>query len=1547
MEGMISRCLLSISALLLAAALPVSAQQYDYGDLPNAYGTLLPGGARHLIVPGFSLGPQTDAEANGAPGLLADGDDFAGGDDEDGVTARHNPAQGIIAWQRGAWTQLIVDVKLPAVLDEAGLDVWADWNADGDFADAGERMFNNFRVKELGPNQADGLGAHPLGVFVPVDAAATVPVRVRLSQNGVASHDGDGGAGEVEDYVITTVAPSQATGVAAHERDGQVWITWDFDTAAPAQTYEIYRSASAFVNVANATRMARLFAQEYAGLNIAAQMNEVFGGAAGRDHFTIPDAAGNPVTLTAGKGLCVDTVRAGGSWFYAVVPSGQTTVNAGALATVTTTLNAATPPKLHVQQSGLIGPAGGPRHRLTFLNVWVDGDDAPAAGLGAAFPLMANRARRCVPHHCLLMAPETLPAGPRPLAFGGHGGNGSATYWFSTGMQHNALGPAPSKSFVCYLEDRIHLLHNGVPEANNTAYLGYVPGYDPFANLNVYEGMAAGDAHADEPPANAQIEPYTLRRWNWLLDRFLADPLMNVDADRVSMFGHSAGGKGTLNWVRTSPERFAFAAAHNAEIGNNMSFGPDVPRFGYPMTPPLAGTTPDPGQNLVVAGITGSTGGAVRFNDFYNPNSDVSAVRDLPPMQFWFGLREENWSEDFDHTLRNDAREIMEIADARGTGFTLYWDLRKHGVDTWSYLPGCGTAADYWSPQTPGIAVQTRRDDVDTIARYRRNESYPAFYNVAGRSAHDDPGTPDYGATPPFFDTISPWTDPTPSACWPFPEIIGGDLRGTWGGWFDYVNGVPLTDARALRENANFWAATLFLTKDTDGAGNALMPGIDECPVNLLAADVAIRRPQLFKPAAGTGVEWMNCDQTTRRVLQSGRVTVGADTVVRLPDIAVPKAPAGVRLVAASQLDFGDAPQGYPVRLAENGARHAPDGLRVLGFTGNTETDGAHHPLALSSSEDDNGVVWPALWEQGSVIEMTISVNADCRLDAWVDWTQNKSWAGLPLDLRDQIAASLPLHAGTNTLKVLVPAQAVPGVTFARLRVSSGGCLAPTGPAPDGEVEDWPLQISAAPALSDQDQISLSNGTGGETILHWTGRAGWSWQGEQSTDLLAWATWALPEEEVTGAMSVEIPSELLVGPRRWFRIRHSPVITSPIECRGGQQIGLRFAHTDGVRTIDASGVWQQHSVSRNYHLYVPDNWSPAREWPLILMLHGHSMTGATLAGTQSELRGIANDRGFITVFPDATSAEDDNTWFAHPDPAAGDVTKIQPWVDDKTFLFGLVNHLINNTGLRVDTSRLYCAGFSNGGSMTHYISTDAAHPFRAFAIMESGTTWVSKYSPRVPFDFTAAPLLPAKPRPCILMNMVTSGGAWAYEGPVFYTPEGLTLDLNNDGQPDRQPSPRQNVGRWLTGNGLPTTPATNVKRAYVNPGTLPEHFSSVENHFVRQDVWMDDNLYSAPLDVPIELRAPQTAANSLPLSWFNDANAATATGWPHITFTQNRLTYWVAGTWSEETWPTPPGQSDREVKFLTLSSGGHQWPGGNDGVGWNGQLGVMDFFTAH
>lgn len=360
------------SLLLFLSLLSLPALgQFDFGDAPDTYGTLLPGGARHTVSADIRLGATVDSELNGQPNANADGD----GSDDDGVTVAFTPPtdpfRDVVAWQIGSWTQLRVQVDLAGAVEEAGLDGWVDFNRDGDFADAGEHVFDNERVKKLGPNQNDGLG-HTLGVLVPENVSPGVTyARFRISQAGGLGPAGPGASGEVEDYRITLVSPSQATGMDAWARDGQVWITWDFDPLAPAQTYEVYKSTALFVNVSAAQRVSRLFPQEYAGRNLRSELRQAFGGAA-RDHFTIPglNAGDPPVTLAAGKGLCVDTIRsAGGPWFYAVVPHGQTTVNAGGIiGPVSTPFHAANLPRIHVMQSGLVGDGSGANFSVSVLN---------------------------------------------------------------------------------------------------------------------------------------------------------------------------------------------------------------------------------------------------------------------------------------------------------------------------------------------------------------------------------------------------------------------------------------------------------------------------------------------------------------------------------------------------------------------------------------------------------------------------------------------------------------------------------------------------------------------------------------------------------------------------------------------------------------------------------------------------------------------------------------------------------------------------------------------------------------------------------------------------------------------------------------------------------------------------------------------------------------------------------------------------------------------------------------------------------------------------
>ncbi|MBV9494841.1 MAG: hypothetical protein JOZ54_11395 [Acidobacteria bacterium] len=159
----------------------------DFGDAPDSYGTTFgAGGALHIIVPGFSLGATVDAESNGQPSVGATGD----GADEDGVTM---PATLV------ACSSVSIPVTLTntAGIATPRLDAWIDFNGDGDFNDAGERVASSFALVS---------GANLLPVNVPCSAVSTTTyARFRLSSAGVSLPTGSAADGEVEDYAVTTL----------------------------------------------------------------------------------------------------------------------------------------------------------------------------------------------------------------------------------------------------------------------------------------------------------------------------------------------------------------------------------------------------------------------------------------------------------------------------------------------------------------------------------------------------------------------------------------------------------------------------------------------------------------------------------------------------------------------------------------------------------------------------------------------------------------------------------------------------------------------------------------------------------------------------------------------------------------------------------------------------------------------------------------------------------------------------------------------------------------------------------------------------------------------------------------------------------------------------------------------------------------------------------------------------------------------------------------------------------------------------------------------
>jgi hypothetical protein len=189
---------IDLSFALSGADQPVDA---DFGDAPTPYPTLLPAGARHYAVPGFYLGNNgllsLDTEADGFPHPLALGDDLNNSDDEDGVTVGPKLVRG---------SNAPVTVTLTSVGTGVGmLDAWVDFNADGDWLDAGERVFTNAAL-------AAGVNA----LSFPVPASATLGTnyaRFRLTSLGIGSSTGPAPDGEVEDYQVEICQIGPSTNV--------------------------------------------------------------------------------------------------------------------------------------------------------------------------------------------------------------------------------------------------------------------------------------------------------------------------------------------------------------------------------------------------------------------------------------------------------------------------------------------------------------------------------------------------------------------------------------------------------------------------------------------------------------------------------------------------------------------------------------------------------------------------------------------------------------------------------------------------------------------------------------------------------------------------------------------------------------------------------------------------------------------------------------------------------------------------------------------------------------------------------------------------------------------------------------------------------------------------------------------------------------------------------------------------------------------------------------------------------------------------------------
>ncbi len=173
-----------------------STVNYDFGDLPSSYSstTLAHDGARHIIPGGGStlyLGTAPDADTNGLPSSLANGDDSFGSDDENGVTP-----VSISTWANGVGGGSIQ----VSVTGSGWLVGWIDWNHDGDLLDTSEFIVS----KAVSPGTQTISFAIPAGTIGATSESWLSRFRLFTTEPAfpLFSYEGAATNGEVEDHLF-------------------------------------------------------------------------------------------------------------------------------------------------------------------------------------------------------------------------------------------------------------------------------------------------------------------------------------------------------------------------------------------------------------------------------------------------------------------------------------------------------------------------------------------------------------------------------------------------------------------------------------------------------------------------------------------------------------------------------------------------------------------------------------------------------------------------------------------------------------------------------------------------------------------------------------------------------------------------------------------------------------------------------------------------------------------------------------------------------------------------------------------------------------------------------------------------------------------------------------------------------------------------------------------------------------------------------------------------------------------------------------------------
>lgn len=158
-------------------------------------------------------------------------------------------------------------------------------------------------------------------------------------------------------------------------------------------------------------------------------------------------------------------------------------------------------------------------------------------------------------------------------------------------------------------------------------------------------------------------------------------------------------------------------------------------------------------------------------------------------------------------------------------------------------------------------------------------------------------------------------------------------------------------------------------------------------------------------------------------------------------------------------------------------------------------------------------------------------------------------------------------------------------------------------------------------------------------------------------------------------------------------------------------ISLSGTTVVGAATIQKEGFWHD-GLYRKFLFYIPDTVQP--EAPVLVSLHGHSSNADTIAGyNNGKMRSIADREGFVIAWPYGVTSVDGIDYFRSWNAGSCCTPAKELGINDRGFIHEVVQRM--GSKVRIDETRVYATGHSNGAIMSHRLGLQSADVFAAIA----------------------------------------------------------------------------------------------------------------------------------------------------------------------------------------------------------------------------------------